>query len=157
MASEALAPGTWGTTCTVMAGASVGQSGRSLCFLSLDGGGVRGLSSLHILKTLVECIDPDDPPKPCDLFDMIGGTSTGGLIAIMLGRLEMTVDECIAAYQAMSPQIFTKLHHRIGLRGNVQGRFDHSAIESAVKDILRKKGLREDELLRDSSASSTKT
>ena len=26
---------------------------------------------------------------PCDYFDLIGGTGTGGLIAIMLGRLRM--------------------------------------------------------------------
>jgi len=45
--------------------------------LSLDGGGVRGLSSLFILK-LMEEIDPDCPPKPCEVFDLIGGTSTGG-------------------------------------------------------------------------------
>lgn len=50
--------------------------------LSLDGGGVRGLSSLIILKHLMESIDPNAevPPKPCDYFDMIGGTSTGGYV-----------------------------------------------------------------------------
>ena len=54
------------------------SQGRELCLLSLDGGGVRGLSSLMLLKHLMEQINPDSPPKPCHLFDMIGGTSTGG-------------------------------------------------------------------------------
>jgi patatin-like phospholipase/acyl hydrolase len=56
--------------------------GRDLCLLSLDGGGVRGLSSLQVLKELMEKIGDEasveSPPKPCEIFDMIGGTSTGG-------------------------------------------------------------------------------
>jgi len=61
--------------------------------LTLDGGGVRGLSSLLILQEIMEDIerrtDVDETPLPCKYFDLIGGTSTGGLIAIMLGRLGM--------------------------------------------------------------------
>jgi patatin-like phospholipase/acyl hydrolase len=39
---------------------------------------------LMILQQLMEAIDPEKPPKPCDYFDMIGGTSTGGqVIAIV--------------------------------------------------------------------------
>jgi patatin-like phospholipase/acyl hydrolase len=52
--------------------------GSDLRLLALDGGGVRGLSALIILQELMEKINPDCPPKPCDYFDMIGGTSTGG-------------------------------------------------------------------------------
>ena len=52
--------------------------GKDLCLLALDGGGIRGLSSLQILKQLMESINPQSPPKPYDYFDMIGGTSTGG-------------------------------------------------------------------------------
>jgi patatin-like phospholipase/acyl hydrolase len=54
------------------------MSGHELRLLAFDGGGVRGLSSLIILQQLMETIDLDSPPKPCDYFDMIGGTSTGG-------------------------------------------------------------------------------
>ena len=61
--------------------------------LSLDGGGVRGLSSLLILREIMEDIErrigADETPKPCEYFDLIGGTSTGGLMAIMLGLLGM--------------------------------------------------------------------
>lgn len=63
--------------------------------LSLDGGGVRGLSSLLILREIMQEIQrqigAEDTPLPCQYFDLIGGTSTGGLIAIMLGRLRMVV------------------------------------------------------------------
>ena len=51
---------------------------KDLRLLALDGGGVRGLSALMILRQLMEAVNPDLPPKPCDYFDMIGGTSTGG-------------------------------------------------------------------------------
>ncbi len=53
---------------------------HNLRLLALDGGGVRGLSSLQILKQLMDVIDPESPPKPCEYFDMIGGTSTGGFV-----------------------------------------------------------------------------
>ncbi|KAH7124926.1 hypothetical protein B0J13DRAFT_628227 [Dactylonectria estremocensis] len=117
--------------------------------LALDGGGVRGLSSLMILQNLMSTIDPDSPPKPCDYFDMIGGTSTGGLIAIMLGRLRMTIDECITAYTSLSDKVFEKKSHRVKINGQFQGRFDTAALEQAVKQILVDNGHGEDALLQD--------
>jgi patatin-like phospholipase/acyl hydrolase len=72
------------------------RQGRILC---LDGGGVRGISSLSILKKIMDEVakasqgrfaDPEGMTtiRPCDYFDVICGTSTGGLIALMLGRME---------------------------------------------------------------------
>ncbi|KAI9893041.1 MAG: hypothetical protein M1814_000925 [Vezdaea aestivalis] len=113
--------------------------GRELCLLSLDGGGVRGLSSLAILKRLMENINPEAPPKPCEYFDMIGGTSTGGLMAIMLGRLEMDIDECIEAYVALSDRVFRKKQHRIKMNGQVQGRFDTAELEQSIRDMMKQK------------------
>jgi hypothetical protein len=55
------------------------MSERKLRLLCLDGGGVRGLSSLYLLQQLMQAANKDNPPKPCNFFDMIGGTSTGGL------------------------------------------------------------------------------
>jgi len=59
---------------------------RTPCILSLDGRGIRGMSSLFILKELMEQIKMKigvtETPRPCEYFDLIGGTSTGGLIAI---------------------------------------------------------------------------
>ncbi|KAJ5647193.1 hypothetical protein N7490_003565 [Penicillium lividum] len=93
---------------------------RLLCF---DGGGVRGLSSLMLLQHLMETIDPINPPKPCDYFDMIGGTSTGG------------------AFHGDPPPV--------NWRGKVQGRCDEIALEQAIKKILKKEQMSPDELLKD--------
>jgi patatin-like phospholipase/acyl hydrolase len=54
------------------------------CLLSLDGGGVRGLSTLYILQGIMNRLNymreeaALRPRKPCEIFDLIGGTSTGG-------------------------------------------------------------------------------
>ncbi|PVH67903.1 hypothetical protein DL98DRAFT_442468 [Cadophora sp. DSE1049] len=90
-----------------------------LCLLSLDGGGVRGLSTLYILKSIMDRLNNErktaslPPVKPCEVFDLIGGTSTGGLIAIMLGRLEMDVDECIKAYTKLAEAVFPQKKSRL--------------------------------------------
>ncbi|PGH27746.1 hypothetical protein AJ80_00534 [Polytolypa hystricis UAMH7299] len=89
---------------------------NGLCLLSFDGGGVRGLSSLYILKGIMDRLNSKkearDRMKPCEVFDLIGGSSTGGLIAIMLGRLEMDVDECIEAYNNLVESVFGEKLHR---------------------------------------------
>ena len=57
---------------------------NGLCLLSLDGGGVRGLSSLLILRDVMMQLSAERESseliKPCDVFDLIGGTSTGGFV-----------------------------------------------------------------------------
>ncbi|EXJ55530.1 hypothetical protein A1O7_08458 [Cladophialophora yegresii CBS 114405] len=95
--------------------------------LSLDGGGVRGLSSLYILREIMKRVkelddnaQPNDRiepnvgvPFPCDYFDFIVGTSTGGLIAVMLGRLRMSIDDCIKQYWLLSNKIFRPPRTRV--------------------------------------------
>jgi Patatin-like phospholipase len=127
--------------------------GRNLCLLSLDGGGDRGLSSLLILKQLMESINPDRPPEPCDHFDMIGGISIGGyvfstgremdmltysprLMAIMLGRLRMGINECINTYFSQFDRVFKKKRHRATIMSKVQDRFDMKELERAIKEIV---------------------
>lgn len=57
---------------------------RRLAKVEVDGGGVRGLSTLLILKGIMQQINAKrrheglSYAKPCDVFDLIGGTSTGG-------------------------------------------------------------------------------
>ncbi|KAF5855336.1 hypothetical protein ETB97_009428 [Aspergillus alliaceus] len=119
-----------------------------LCLLSLDGGGVRGLSTLYILKHLMNRLSqerPDrGPVKPCEVFDLIGGTSTGGLIAIMLGRLEMSVDDCIETYVKLIRTIFEKKSRwPVNLSGNIKSRFDATKLEKAIKEVVASQGAKE--------------
>ncbi|PNH45129.1 hypothetical protein VD0003_g9290 [Verticillium dahliae] len=127
------------------------MSDDDIRLLALDGGGVRGLSSLMILRNLMTTIDPDDPPKPCDYFDMIGGTSTGDLIAVLLGRVRMSVDDCITAYASTSDEVFEKKSHRVMMNGQLRGRFDSGALDRAIKQILVRTGHAENTLIRDAA------
>ncbi|KAF2222994.1 acyl transferase/acyl hydrolase/lysophospholipase [Elsinoe ampelina] len=123
--------------------------GRNLNLLSIDGGGIKGLSALLIIQKLMEQIESGNPPKPCDYFDMIGGTSTGGLIAIMLGRLEMSVEECIEAFLGLQEKIFTKKRHiPVGARGQIKERYSHDALEDGIKEIIQSKGKASEALLK---------
>jgi patatin-like phospholipase/acyl hydrolase len=112
---------------------------RSLRILSLDGGGIRGVSALLILESIMEKIPHDEnlgrTPLAYEYFDIIGGTSTGGIIAIMLGRLQMSVDECIRAYKKVAEKAFTP-RARWQLPGRPTGAFSASALEDAIKQVI---------------------
>ena len=57
-----------------------GQLGlRVLC---LDGGGTRGIAAVTSLRHLVKAMDG---VEVCDAFDMIVGTSTGAIVAFLVG------------------------------------------------------------------------
>ncbi|RAQ63408.1 hypothetical protein COH20_008878 [Aspergillus flavus] len=114
---------------------------RPLRVLSLDGGGVRGLSSLCILREVMQRLSPEGKPrKPCEVFDMIAGTSTGGLCAIMLGRLEMTVDECIEAYNRFMKKVFNVSSLRKNTRLVWKGsRFSADNIEAVIKELIKER------------------
>ncbi|KAG5654010.1 hypothetical protein H0H81_008319 [Sphagnurus paluster] len=115
--------------------------------MSFDGGGVRGISSLYILKEIMSKVSPNNPDlKPCQYFDMIVGTSTGGLIAIMLGRLQMTVSECIEAYNTLSSSIFSEKATTKFTNGYW---YKADNFEKAAKALIKKKTGDENALMRD--------
>jgi len=47
-----------------------------------------------------------DPLLPADYFDLIIGTSTGGILALMLGRLRMPIRVCMDKYRTLSVKVF---------------------------------------------------
>ena len=74
----------------------------------------------------------------------------------MLGRLKMSIDECISAYLLLSDRVFQKKRHRVTIKGKVQGRFDSDELERAVKEIVIKQGLPKETLLKDTSEDACK-
>ncbi len=71
--------------------------------LCLDGGGIRGIMTLQLLKKLEEVAG-----LPCyELFEMVAGTSTGGIIAglIAMGKKAAEIEDL---YIRLVKQVFTK-------------------------------------------------
>ena len=66
---------------------------------------------------------PADPEerRPVDYFDLAGGTITGGLIALMLFRLEMKCSDVTTQYNNLAKRVFIPMLGKIHL--NTLGAF----------------------------------
>ena len=118
--------------------------------LLADGGGVRGLSSLLILEDLMSRInqvfhrlaDGDavhEDLEPHQVFKLVAGTSTGGLIAVMLAKLGMSVQECISQYHELSKTIFKHKSFRGRFtRGLLKERYSGDRLHRCIGDLLEK-------------------
>lgn len=81
---------------------------RKRRILALDGGGVRGLLSLGVLSQLEEELrrrSGDRDYRLSQYFDLIGGTSTGSIIATALA-FGWEVSEVWATYRRLMPTVF---------------------------------------------------
>ena len=75
---------------------------RGLRVLSLDGGGMKGLAALKLIKE----IEKRTGKKIWQLFDVVGGTSTGGMLAVALGIKRYSVEDCEYVYRELGQHIF---------------------------------------------------
>lgn len=76
---------------------------KPLKILTIDGGGLQGISTLLILDKLLRAIAknngvPGSKPRPCDVFDVIAGIGPGGWLALLLGRFQMDVSAALAEW-----------------------------------------------------------
>ncbi|KAF8325476.1 acyl transferase/acyl hydrolase/lysophospholipase [Amanita rubescens] len=76
--------------------------------LVIDGGGIRGLASLMIIDAIMKEIatKTGQNRRPCEIFDLICGTSVGGLISILLGRLGLDCQRAIDVYKTIVKKLF---------------------------------------------------
>ena len=86
----------------------------------------------------------DQIPKPCDHFDLIVGTGTGGLIALMLGRLRLDLETCKEVYVRMTRRVFEtdKTFAGIPYRSTL---FKASKLEEAIRECVREHTIYENE------------
>jgi hypothetical protein len=103
--------------------------------LSIDGGGVRGALAVGILRRIEETLRqshgrPDMVRS--DYFDLIGGTSTGAIIAagLALGRDTANLEHL---YRDLASKVFRQSLPRLPL---IQARFDPKGLERMIRQEL---------------------
>lgn len=103
--------------------------------LALDGGGVRGALSLgfleHIEKILRRRYQNSDFLLR-DYFDLIGGTSTGSIIAAALA-MGMEVAELQSIYRTLGPAVFSHRSHHVH---KLEAWFDAGRLETELHNHL---------------------
>lgn len=80
----------------------VGKQG--LRILSMDGGGMKGLATVQMLKQIEE----GSGRRIHEMFDLICGTSTGGMLAIALGVKLMSLEQCEEIYKNLGKLVFAE-------------------------------------------------
>ncbi|EFN59236.1 hypothetical protein CHLNCDRAFT_138222 [Chlorella variabilis] len=88
--------------------AAVGKppiQGRGLRILSLDGGGMKGLATVRLLREL----ERHTGKRIYEMFDLIVGTSTGGLLAVALGLRQLDMDDCTYIYKVLGQKVFSRI------------------------------------------------
>lgn len=102
--------------------------------LAIDGGGVRGVVALAFLAEIERTLDKQQgrPVRLCDHFDLIGGTSTGAIVATALA-LGYRVAEIRDFYFKLGPRVFKRPPFRLP---GWQAKFDAKALAQELHNII---------------------
>ncbi|KAF3339438.1 hypothetical protein FCM35_KLT16909 [Carex littledalei] len=124
------------------------SQGNIVTILSIDGGGVRGLipaAILAFLESKLQELDGEDA-RIADYFDVISGTSTGGLVATMLAapnkqkRPLFSAKDIISFYNENIPKIFPSNRYDDSLEGTAAS-MDNSSNQNLLKLVQIGNGL----------------
>lgn len=103
--------------------------------LALDGGGIKGLAVAAFLDRISTRDFPD-----VDSFDMLAGTSTGGIIALGL-RMGMSPAEMVNYYRTRGPDIFPRGPKRVHFWQ--RERYAARGLERSLRDVFGARRLQE--------------
>ena len=104
--------------------------------LAIDGGGIKGVFPASFLATVEDSIGNN----VADYFDLIVGTSTGGIIALGLG-LGLSAQEMLAFYEESGPRIFKGNRLLRSLRWFGISKYGKGPLEKALKGCFGQKKL----------------
>ncbi|MCJ1354083.1 MAG: hypothetical protein MMC33_004070 [Icmadophila ericetorum] len=114
--------------------------------LSLDGGGVRGIVELMALKGIEMQLPEKIPIR--NFFDLIVGTSTGGIIALAFGVEGWPVNKCIEQFLLLCDNAFTprEMHGIWGLEqlaamNHEYSRYKTRPLEKVLKESFSEQAL----------------
>ncbi|KAF8600373.1 FabD/lysophospholipase-like protein [Ceratobasidium sp. AG-I] len=112
--------------------------GKGIRLLEFDGGWINVLSALiivsEIMHRLQDILRLSEPPLPCDMFDLICGTGTGGLVAILLGRLRLPISTAIECYVEILRKGFVK--KGLGIRFGRDDAFSATVLERVIGEVV---------------------
>ncbi|KAE8651941.1 patatin-like protein 3 [Cucumis sativus] len=130
--------------------------GKRITILSIDGGGIRGIIPGTILAFLESKLQELDGPdvRIADYFDVISGTSTGGLVTSMLTAPDENNRPLYAAkdltrfYIEHGPKIFPQRNHFLSsvmdIFGKVTGpKYDGKYLRTLINNLLGDTTLKE--------------
>src|SRR3954453_8958629 len=110
--------------------------------LSIDGGGIRGLIPALVLAE----VERRSQKQIFELFDLIAGTSTGGILACALCAPDpLPAEQLVALYEGEGPAIFDRsIWQRIrSAEGLLDEKYDSGALDRAPERFLSDKRLSE--------------
>jgi uncharacterized protein len=126
---------------------------KKVRILSLDGGGIRGIITCVILKYIEEQLQKYDHPdaKIGDYFDLIAGSSTGGLLAAILlcpdenKKAKFSVQEALDLYAKKGDSIFNVSfwEHLINPFGLFNEKISSKNLEKQLLEVFGDMQLRE--------------
>ncbi|MDV6289329.1 CBASS cGAMP-activated phospholipase [Streptomyces sp. UP1A-1] len=99
--------------------------------LALDGGGFRGMFSAAVLARL----EDDLGVRITDHFDLIAGTSTGGIIALGLG-LGLSPQQILEFYTDHGPRIFRDRSRLRSLRHLMRAKYSTEPLRAALTEVF---------------------
>ncbi|KIM21165.1 hypothetical protein M408DRAFT_333630 [Serendipita vermifera MAFF 305830] len=114
--------------------AATDKKKKNLKLVSFDDGGVRGLSQLEMMQTIMHGLtfETESSDLPCHHFDLMGGSGTGGLITIFFTKFRMSADEAMEEFAKIVEEVYEPEDLEPLERSN--------CLRQCIEDIMKRRG-----------------